>query len=315
MKRIVALILTVFLPALIFCGCDEKPPQSPETVIQPDELCVVPGGGEMVINENETLYVNGKLRCENGGRIVVKEGGSVLVNGEVELAGELVLNGFMGISEGALVYGEGCAYVKMFSDILCDGSFTARIVPPERVNTNGVISVGGVIIINKKIPIIKEYGDGLDDDAVYALNKMRRESGYDMKLISGFRSYNVQLAVYKNWCSLDGVEAAETYSSRPGHSEHQTGLTVDITRTEEDYADTDEGRWVAENCHKYGFIVRYPKGAESITGYTYEPWHLRYLGKSTATLVHDSGLTLEEFLGVEGGGYYQSSFDFMQGVY
>ena len=76
---------------------------------------------------------------------------------------------------------------------------------------------------------------------------------------------------------------------------------MDLDAFEESYGETPEGIWLAENCWRYGFIIRYPKGKEEITGYTYEPWHVRYLGKSTAKLVYDSGLTLEEFLNVEGG--------------
>ena len=238
-----------------------------------------------------------------------------MLSGEIDLSGEMYVYGTLGVTQEASVYGEGRVFAEDFGDILCDGTFTARIVPPEPIAKNGVTTVGGVLIVNKKIPIIKTYGSGVESDVLYALERMRSDSGFEMKLISGFRSYDDQIAVYQNWCELDGVEAAETYSSRPGHSEHQTGLTIDITSIEEDYADTEEGRWVEENCWKYGFIVRYPKGKESITGYTHEPWHLRYLGKSTARLVHYSGLTLEEFLRVEGGNYYQSATDFMEGLY
>ena len=94
------------------------------------------------------------------------------------------------------------------------------------------------------------------------------------------------------------MEAADTYSARAGHSEHQTGLAFDLNSLEESFGETREGIWLREHCWEYGFIIRYPKGKESITGYMYEPWHVRYLGKSAAKSVFESGLCLEEYLNV-----------------
>ena len=119
---------------------------------------------------------------------------------------------------------------------------------------------------------------------------------------SGYRSYATQKALYEGYVSSHGVAAADTFSAKPGQSEHQTGLVMDISSEsvnfllDESFGTTTEGKWVAENAHKYGFIVRYPKGKENITGYMYEPWHLRYLGVELATSVYESGLTLEEYL-------------------
>lgn len=119
---------------------------------------------------------------------------------------------------------------------------------------------------------------------------------------SGYRSYSTQVALYNRYVANHGQEEADTFSARPGQSEHQTGLTVDITsdsmnkELDEPFGETEEGKWVAENAHKYGFIIRYPKDKEDITGYMYEPWHLRYLGKDLAREVYDSGLTFDEFM-------------------
>lgn len=225
-----------------------------------------------------------------------------MINGQIELSGnmELMRGGELLLSNGSRVYGNGSASVSSFNDIDCAGDFTARIIPPDPVTENGVTYVGDVLIVNKKYPVPKNYGRGLDQQAVAALNSMRSSSGYGMPVVSGFRSYESQEKIFAGWCARDGVEVASTYSARPGHSEHQTGLAMDITSLEQSYGNTREGKWVAENCYKYGFILRYPQGKDNITGYIYEPWHLRYLGKSTAKLVKDSGLTLEEFLGVEG---------------
>ena len=101
-----------------------------------------------------------------------------------------------------------------------------------------------------------------------------------------------------NYVKKDGEEKAGTYSAKPGHSEHQTGLAFDVGLVDSSFADTESSKWLEQNCHLYGFIIRYPKGKTDITGYIYEPWHVRYLGVSIATKVKESGLTLEEYLGV-----------------
>lgn len=259
----------------------------------------IKSGEALCVANGETLLVNGRILCNNGGKIIVEDGGSLMVNGEIELSGDLELKGELARSKGAKIYGEGAASVCSFDDINCEGDFTAKIIPPEPVVTDGVTTVGGVLIVNKKISLPDTYGDGLDQTALAALKEMRNASGYTMSVISGFRSYQKQVDVFAGWAAKDGEEIASTYSARPGHSEHQSGLAMDITSIYQEYGDTAEGKWVAAHCHEYGFIIRYPLGKDDITGYMYEPWHLRYLGKSTAKLVHDSGLTLDEFLGVE----------------
>ena len=104
---------------------------------------------------------------------------------------------------------------------------------------------------------------------------------------------------FMTYVKRSGKAEADRYSARPGHSEHQTGLAFDLNSIDMTFADTDECAWVNKHCAEYGFIIRYPKGSESITGYMYEPWHLRYLGTETAKKVYDSGLTLEEYLGID----------------
>lgn len=127
------------------------------------------------------------------------------------------------------------------------------------------------------------------------------EEGYILYARSGYRSYNTQTSLYASYVDSYGQKAAEKYSAKPGQSEHQTGLSIDITceemnlKLDDTFVDTDEGKWVAENAHRFGYIIRYPKGKEDITGYMYEPWHIRYLGVELATKVYESGLTLEEY--------------------
>ena len=117
-------------------------------------------------------------------------------------------------------------------------------------------------------------------------------------ITSGFRSYSLQTSLYNNYVLKDGKEKADTYSARPGHSEHQTGLAMDLNIVDSSFEGTKEAIWIADNCYKYGFIIRYPKGKEEITGYKYEPWHVRYLGKELSEKVYKSGKTLEEYLNI-----------------
>jgi D-alanyl-D-alanine carboxypeptidase len=118
--------------------------------------------------------------------------------------------------------------------------------------------------------------------------------------VSGYRSYKRQNTIYNYKAETRGVDEADKVSARPGHSEHQTGLAMDITSEavgfglEYAFGDTTEGIWVAENAHNYGFIIRYPETKVDITGYNYEPWHLRYIGEDLASYIYENQLTLEE---------------------
>ena len=144
------------------------------------------------------------------------------------------------------------------------------------------------------------YNKGVDATANQALINLQNaasESGYNIPLLSGFRSYETQQTLYNNYVARDGVALADTYSARPGHSEHQTGLAFDVGKIDNGYGDTDEGKWLATHAHEYGFIIRYLKGKEDITGYMYEPWHIRYVG-SVATNIYQANITLEEYLGL-----------------
>lgn len=137
------------------------------------------------------------------------------------------------------------------------------------------------------------------------------EEGVYPVVVSAYRSEEYQKTLWNGYVERDGKEKADTYSSRPGYSDHQTGLTADISCNENGYhlntefEDTEEGKWLAENAHKYGFVMRYPKGKDEITGYTYEPWHFRYIGIEEATALYNSdpNMTMEEFYGVSGGDY------------
>ncbi len=166
----------------------------------------------------------------------------------------------------------------------------------------GVTYVNGVLIANKTYALPASYGPGgLTDETEAAFDEMQEaaaDDGIDLYVVSGFRSYSLQESLYNRYVSEDGKAAADRYSARPGHSEHQTGLAMDLNDVSYSFADTAAGRWVAANCWRYGFILRYPENKESETGYRYEPWHVRYLGKELAADVYQSGLSLEEYLGI-----------------
>ncbi len=120
--------------------------------------------------------------------------------------------------------------------------------------------------------------------------------------VSGYRNYNYQVNVYNNSVYRNGKQHADKYVAQPGTSEHQTGLAIDIvsneyTNLDEIFVNTRAYKWLKENCYKYGFIIRYPKGKEDITGYKFEPWHIRYVGIDVATEIMNRNITLEEYCG------------------
>ncbi len=181
-------------------------------------------------------------------------------------------------------------------DVSCEVEVTVTpYVEPE------ITYIDGILIANKTYALPSTYNPGVDPVANEALQQMfaaAKAEGLDLFVRSGFRSYQTQKSLYESYVKRDGQAAADRYSARPGHSEHQTGLAFDINKANSSFAGSPEAIWLAENCHKYGFIIRYPEGKEAITGYIYEPWHVRYLGVETATAVYNSGLCLEEYLGI-----------------
>lgn len=171
-------------------------------------------------------------------------------------------------------------------------------------NINGITYVNGILVANKTYNLPNTYNPGgLLKDFTDNFNKMKEaasKEGINLYVVSGFRSYDIQNQLYNRYVARDGKEEADTYSARPGHSEHQTGLAADINSVSEEFENTPEGKWLANNCYKYGFIIRYPKGKESITGYIYESWHIRYVGVDIATSLYNNGnwIALEEYLGI-----------------
>ena len=175
---------------------------------------------------------------------------------------------------------------------------------------DGVTYVDGIMIVNKTYSLPSSFrapnSEGyefcttcLTEETLNAFNEMQADAsalGLNLYISSGFRSYTYQENLYNNYVAQDGIEEADTYSARPGHSEHQTGLAFDLNTIDDSFANTAEGKWVKDNCQKYGLILRYPKGKENMTGYQYESWHLRYVGKELAEKLYNNGewITLEE---------------------
>lgn len=166
---------------------------------------------------------------------------------------------------------------------------------------DGITYFDGVMIANKTYTLPASYNPGVQPvamDAFYDMQAAAAADGISLWILSSFRSYEDQDVIYNRYVAQEGRDAADTYSSRPGHSDHQTGYTFDLNSLEQDFQYDPAGKWLDKNCYKYGFIIRYPKGKESSTGYIYEPWHVRYIGVDLATKVTQSGLSLEEYFGI-----------------
>ena len=122
-----------------------------------------------------------------------------------------------------------------------------------------------------------------------------KKDGHSMYVVSAYRTEDYQNNLYNKKVRTSGKVYADNYSARAGHSEHQTGLAIDINSTSGTFEYTAEFRWLQQHAHEYGYIMRYPKGKEWITGYSYEPWHYRYVGVDVATKIHEEGITYEEY--------------------
>ncbi len=206
--------------------------------------------------------------------------------------------------------GEGECTVSLTLDNGVSASASVTVIDPTyfapaiAFNENdGCTYIDGVLIVNKSYPLPEGYEPGgLLPQVQRAFNDMvaaAKEDGVSLWIVSGYRSYETQRKLYNNYVATYGKASADTYSARPGHSEHQTGLAFDVNTISYSFGTTSTGKWLQQNGATYGFIIRYPEGKQSITGYIYEPWHLRYLGTELATKVVESGLCLEEYFNID----------------
>lgn len=182
---------------------------------------------------------------------------------------------------------------------------------------DGVAYIDGHVIVNKTYSLPADYkpnnpektitdercNNCIDKEVMSAFKLMQSDAtsiGLNIYISSGYRSYSYQEGLYNRYSAVDGIEGADTYSARPGHSEHQSGLCFDLNTINDSFAYTSEGKWINDNAYLYGFVIRYPKGKEGVTGYQYESWHLRYVGKELATILYNNGnwITIEEYYGL-----------------
>ncbi len=174
-----------------------------------------------------------------------------------------------------------------------------------------------IMLVNKYYALDKDFAfDDLVDVSIQHCygNQKIREEVYDkfkqmfndakkenltIIINSSYRTYDYQEGLWNNYARQHDEAWADNYAARAGHSEHQTGLTIDVTtygvKEQGDFENTDEFAWMQENAHKYGFILRYPKNQENITGYSYESWHYRYVGVDVATKIYEEGITFDEY--------------------
>ena len=183
-----------------------------------------------------------------------------------------------------------------------DGNLLVLVNKEYTVSKNytptDLVSIDGSLTTNQGLSMKKEAYD-----AYLKMLKDAKAKGFDLYICSAYRSYNTQLSLLKSSINTYGRKVALTRTAYPGRSEHHTGLAIDITSKsmgwgiKQNFTDYPDGKWLNDNCQNYGFIIRYPKGKESITGYIYEPWHLRYVGVDVAKEITSKGITFEEYLG------------------
>ena len=197
-----------------------------------------------------------------------------------------------------------------YVNIGLDNPYYTNTKPADNLNTN-------LLLVNKYNYLTEDYvPNNLENisttyarsgmqlvkeakEAFETLSENAKKEGMNVIAMSSYRSYDYQVNLYNNYVAQDGKEAADKYSARPGYSEHQTGLAVDVYNLDLPYTsfeETEEFTWMQENAYKYGFILRFPKDKVDITGYQYESWHYRYVGKKVAKEIKDNNLTLEEYI-------------------
>lgn len=219
------------------------------------------------------------------------------------------------------IVGSGClftAYRLIFPKTTNDQQIVSKEANQEQPITNPIPAptkdmdpnqiqptyINGILLVNKDYGLPPTFGNGDDPTALAKLQQLQRDAqaqGINISnSYSGYRSYQYQTQLYNNYVNQHGEEEANTFSAKPGFSEHQTGLTFDLKDFNGQLVeDPITSQWIKDNCAQYGFIIRYPEGKEDITGYIYEPWHLRYVGEEVANQIMNNNTTLEQYLGVK----------------
>lgn len=186
---------------------------------------------------------------------------------------------------------------------------------PDNISEPTVIN--GIILANKKHPLPKNYNPGENPTARENVNHLIHDAqnlGLDVSnQVSGFRNYQTQVGLYNNYVAAHGKAEADRFSARPGYSEHQTGLVFDLIDNQgallgsegSSSSSQKAAEWLANNAHKYGFIVRYKPDFVEKTGYMEESWHIRYVGEDVAKILYEKNMPLEDYLNALGGDYIE----------
>lgn len=312
---IISLFVLVLLPGLTSCR-EEKPAglvfEQREYFLHPeDSLCPV----------LSAVYPSGEERPAAGAEFFSSRPETFLV----DAAGAVTVSPS---GPGAPLSGEGAFIVARWEGLEARCRVIIRKSPDKTADPAGRIldppALDAMVNKSRYLPedyipadlvrvavptcLVLDEVNHLREPASRALSELfaaaRAEAGHELTARSGYRAYVTQKNLYNNYVRTQGQEYADQYSARPGTSEHQTGLVMDITSPgmnfalDESFGSTSEGKWVAENAHRFGFIIRYPLGKEDITGYAYEPWHLRYVGPALAEELYRRGLVMEEFFGL-----------------
>jgi LAS superfamily LD-carboxypeptidase LdcB len=204
-------------------------------------------------------------------------------------------------------------YDLMLGEVMSIVNTNADYEPYTNINDTN-LSKANLLIVNKYNKLKSDYipSDLIDIDPKYGTGKLQKEAynhfimmaeaakkeNLSLYVSSSYRNYDYQLSLYNNYISLYGQEYTDSVVARAGHSEHQTGLAIDISSNSSDnpyFIDTKEFKWLKNNAHKYGYILRYPEGKEKLTGYSYESWHYRYVGIDVATVIYNESTTYDEY--------------------
>ena len=262
---------------------------------------------EILAYEKEPNFLKGVTASDNS-----KEKIKVTIEGEynTEKAGEYSITYIAKDSSGNEAKNSITLTVKENKNVKISKTSKGNTIK----NYYGITYIDDVIVVNKTYNLPSNFAPNnlvkingyieIVDYVKKAFNELKSDAaslGLNIYASSGYRSYNNQKYIYNNYVKLDGKKEADTYSARAGHSEHQTGLAIDLNTISSSFENTDESNWLKNNCYKYGFIIRYPKGKEKITGYIYEPWHIRYVGKDLAKKLYNKGnwITIEEYFGID----------------
>lgn len=209
------------------------------------------------------------------------------------------------ISDTGVVRGISAGKCTLSISAKDDPSICAQVecVVRKTEEKDGVTYIDGILVLNKSYGAPENFGpDGLTPETQAAFDELcaaAAEDGLNIYLSSGYRGYYTQYDLYNGYVYSYGQDVADTFSARPGHSEHQSGLAIDVNTVDDSFGATPEAAWLAEHCDEFGFIIRYAEDKVDITGYKYEPWHIRYVGKETAADITRLGIALEEYLGID----------------